>query len=234
MKQQHGSDYDFLVRPSTCAPDDFWGQVRRTVNGKPVGQDQIDRIVRMVREALAFKPQDVLLDMCCGNGALSQYFFPHCASFLGVDYSPPLIAIAQKNFEKAPDFLFTQEDLTAFLQNETSPARFTKALWYGSMAYFSASTVGQILSLLSTRFSNVAIVYIGSILDRALASKFYPKDVDYQSELGDHTTSIGLWWSKEELISLAETADWSVEVAKEPASAHSAHYRFDLILRRPG
>ena len=36
----------------SCAPDDFWSQVKRTVAGKPVDDAQIDMIVEGVRNGL--------------------------------------------------------------------------------------------------------------------------------------------------------------------------------------
>ena len=35
----------YKEHPKTCDPEDFWGQVKRTVNGKPIPQAQIDMIV---------------------------------------------------------------------------------------------------------------------------------------------------------------------------------------------
>jgi len=32
--------FDYKEYPKTLDPDDVWGQVRRTVNGKPVSEDQ--------------------------------------------------------------------------------------------------------------------------------------------------------------------------------------------------
>mgnify|MGYP003351999754 CR=1 FL=1 len=47
----------------SCAPDDFWGQVKRTVGGQPVTPCQIDMIVGSVRKGLTLLPQDTLLDL---------------------------------------------------------------------------------------------------------------------------------------------------------------------------
>ena len=65
--------------PKLCAPDDYWGQVKRTINGVPVGQDQIDLILRAIVDGLDLQASDSLLDLCCGNGALSRLLFDRCA-----------------------------------------------------------------------------------------------------------------------------------------------------------
>jgi hypothetical protein len=46
--------------------------VRRTVGGKPVDEEQIGLIVGAIRQALACRPADVVLDLACGDGALSE------------------------------------------------------------------------------------------------------------------------------------------------------------------
>lgn len=66
---------DFKEHPKTVAQDDFWAQVKRTVNGQPVSQEQIDMIVARVKSGLILQRGDKLLDLACGNGALSRYFF---------------------------------------------------------------------------------------------------------------------------------------------------------------
>ena len=89
-------DYDENAR--TRAADDFWGQVKRTVHGVPVSDEQIKMIVDTIRSALDLKPDDTLLDIACGNGALSHLLFDSCSGCLGVDLSEHLISVAKANF----------------------------------------------------------------------------------------------------------------------------------------
>ena len=91
-------NYDTHAR--TCAPDDFLGQTRRTVQGVPLPAEQINMIVEAVNFGLGLKSDDVLLELACGNGALSQFLFNSCKEYIGIDVSEYLISIAKKNFEK--------------------------------------------------------------------------------------------------------------------------------------
>jgi ubiquinone/menaquinone biosynthesis C-methylase UbiE len=97
--------------PKTCDPNDFWGQVKRTVNGKPVSQDQIEMIVQVACNTLNLSKNDRLLDLCCGNGALTRYLFDACSGGLGVDFSEYLIGVARKHFIKSSyeDYLLEEE-----------------------------------------------------------------------------------------------------------------------------
>ena len=90
----------YKEHPKTCDADDFWGQVKRTVNGEPVSQEQIDMIIDAVVLGLELSEKDTLLDLCCGNGALSTLFFDRCQGGIGIDFSEYLVGIANDNFAK--------------------------------------------------------------------------------------------------------------------------------------
>ena len=96
MKKLNPSEYDYTVRAEKCDRNDLWGQVRRTINGVAVPQEQIDMIVNAVKNSLNFQPDDFLLDIGCGNGALTRYFFSECAGATGIDRSEYLIEIAKE------------------------------------------------------------------------------------------------------------------------------------------
>src|SRR5579875_3735648 len=67
------SDYD--AYPRTLPRDDIWGQVRRTINGRRISEAEVQEIVAALRAALALACGDTLLDLACGNGALTARLF---------------------------------------------------------------------------------------------------------------------------------------------------------------
>jgi len=218
----------------TLPRDDFWGQVKRTVNGKPVSQEQIDMIVRAVRSGLGFVPDDILLDLGCGNGALSPYFFPDVQQFLGIDLCSYLIDVAKEYFEKCPDFLFMESDLVSYLAKEGQPNRFTKCLCYGAFSYLPYDDARTVLKCLLEHFRNVKTVFIGNLPDRSRVGSFYLEKDDFSELLDDNDSPIGIWRSKEEFTSLAVETGWGIEFRTMPDSYYAAHYRYDVILRRHG
>jgi cyclopropane fatty-acyl-phospholipid synthase-like methyltransferase len=226
-------DPDWLHKeyPKTCAPNDFWGQVKRTVKGKPVAQDQIDMIVKAIRAGLQFEESDILLDLGCGNGALSQHFFPSCSRMLGVDFSSYLIAVAKTNFEQPPTYVFLEEDIAAYVSNEQYPLRFTKALCYGAFSYLSHKNARTLLQILSDRFNNIKAFFIGNLPDKEKVGDFYPPDTDYCALVDDNTSPIGIWRSKEDMYQLARETNWVAEFMTMPTSFYAAYYRYDVILR---
>ncbi len=223
-------DYDQHAR--TCSPGDFWGQVKRTVRGKAIPDEHIEMIVDAIRTQLAPQQDDVLLDLACGNGALSQRLFETCAQFVGVDLSTYLIEVANEHFAQPPRVTFAACSAVDYLREETTPQRFTKVLCYGSFAYFSAEDARDSLQLLQDRFVNVDTIFIGNLPDRDRAEAFYAPRVPEAGELDDHCAQIGIWRSRATFAALARAAGWEATFSTMPSSFFSVHYRYDVTLRR--
>lgn len=213
-----------------CDETDFWGQVRRTVNGKPVPQEQIDLIVEQMTDALDLRADDVLLDICCGNGALSTRFFEKCAGGLGVDYSETLIEVARKYFAAQPSVTYRVGDAKAYLSSESETARFTKAIIYGSISYFPRSEAEALLTVMRQRFANVSRLVVGNVADMNRLHDFFGDR--YEDGIEERPDSaIGVWWSRRDFAAMAKRAGWSTEIMQMPENFYASRYRFDAVLR---
>ena len=225
---------DYKEHPKSCAPDDFWGQVKRTIGGKPVDQAQIDMIVSACLGGLDLQADDVLLDLCCGNGALSRLIFEHCSGGLGVDFSQVLINVAKTNFERPGREHYLLGDVVEFVSTYPDPQRFTKAVCYGSLQYLPRGAVGSMLRTLRTRCPRLQRLFIGNVPDRARAASFFGDRPYDKAILDDPTAAIGIWWSKEEFHAVALELGWNVEFCRMPRKYYNAYYRFDAILLPKG
>jgi cyclopropane fatty-acyl-phospholipid synthase-like methyltransferase len=222
---------DYKEYPKLLPPDDLWGQVRRTVYGKPVSDEQIQLIVDSIRAGLALSGDDRLLELGCGNGALSHFLFDGCVEFLGVDFSDYLVSVAQRKFQR-PGFTFIADDAIAYLRAEGEPARFNKVLCYAMLSYLADEQAEVVLSELSTRFSGVTTLFLGNLPDRELAHRFFPEGKDFSAELDDPASQIGQWRSPAQLEALASRAGWSVRIERMPDAFYQSHYRYNAVLER--
>jgi cyclopropane fatty-acyl-phospholipid synthase-like methyltransferase len=222
--------YDYIEYPKSLPEDDYWGQVRRTVNGKPVAETQIAMIVNAIQLGLELESSDKILDIACGNGALSSRLYDSCEYLHGIDFSPYLIHIAQTRFQIDKKSTFSLADAASYVQTETNLSRFNKSLCYGSFSYFSQNDAYLTLFHLKKRFKNIERVFIGNLPDRNKAHLFYPSEKDYSQELKDHQSQIGIWRSEEEFNELAESAGWRFMSRKMPTDFYGSHYRYDAIL----
>lgn len=223
---------DYREYPKILSREELWRQVRRTVRGKPVSEEQIAMIVAAIRVQLRLSDDDILLDLACGNGALGSYLIDDCALIHGVDRSEYLIEVADSQFAVPNRTMFLVDDAAHYIEHEPDPTRFTKVLCYGSFSYFSEQDAVKILTGLARRFVNVKQVLIGNLPDAARADRFYPAGKDYHSELLDYTAAIGIWRSERELRDLASITGWKVEIGIMPRDFYAAHYRFDAVLTR--
>ncbi|GAA4976097.1 class I SAM-dependent methyltransferase [Algibacter aquimarinus] len=224
-------DYIHKEFPKSCDSDDFFGQVKRTVNGKPVSQEQISMIIDSISNGLKLNKKDVLFDLGCGNGALSVLIFNKISKYHGIDFSEFLIEVAKKNFEKT-NFYFQCAEANEYLENEVVNKEYTKGLCYGVFSYFDKKSAKKILKNIHNKYVNIEKFYIGNIPDKDRASNFFYDDIDYAKLLDDNQSSLGIWWSKEDFKSLANDTGWDVKFFNMPDQFYSAHYRFDVVLTK--
>jgi cyclopropane fatty-acyl-phospholipid synthase-like methyltransferase len=211
---------------------DFWGQIRRTVNGKPVDETQIAMIIDRIIEKLTLRKSDVLLDLACGNGALSNRFFNRINAYQGVDFSERLIEVANKYFASPPDYTFLCSGASEYVDSGTKKERFTKALCYGSFSYFHPEHAENVLRKLQKDFKNITHIFIGNLPDKKLAEEFYGKNKVNPQELPDNESPIGTWRSRDEFIEMAKRHGWKAEISVMPDRYYASYYRYDALLTR--
>jgi 2-polyprenyl-3-methyl-5-hydroxy-6-metoxy-1,4-benzoquinol methylase len=90
---------DYTYRAKQFKRDDFWKQVRRTVNGEDAADGQIALIVDQIMTNLQPSPKAKLVDVGCGNGVLTNLVGGHYKNVLGIDPSNYLIEIAKEFFK---------------------------------------------------------------------------------------------------------------------------------------
>lgn len=218
--------------PSTCDPTDYWGQVRRTVNGKPIPQRQIDLIVEKMARDLDLQAADQLLDLCCGNGALTTYWFAMCRGGLGVDFSEFLVDVARSAFSRGSHERYLLGSVVDFVKRPTEEYRFTKAICYGSVQYLLVDEVTQLLAGLREHHPGLQRLVLGNLPDRERVSAFQRPGV--QVDLDDPESAVGRWWARAELNAVARNTGWRMVVSTMPEEFYASHYRFDALLTPEG
>ena len=229
-KELPSSLYDYMERPKTLAPDAYWDQVRRTTKGQAFSEDQIKLLRDAMEQTLGLTLKDSLLDLCCGNGALVGPLFSRLGGYLGVDMSPVLIAVGQRDFQRSGSHEFIVSGVNDFLAAEKFPEKYTLVSWCCAFQYLSIDDATDAIHLLYKRFINVEKIFISEIPDAAKATSFFYNQDEYQLE--DHTSAMGRWYFTEELAAICERLGWKAEIQKLPESFHQAYYRFSLALTR--
>jgi len=232
MAEDQFPKWDYKEYPKTLPADDLWGQVRRTVYGKPVSEDQIKMMVDAIIAGLELHSADMLLDIGCGNAALTARLFPHCDQCVGVDFSEYLISVANARFSSSRH-LFIYQDALEYLARESVPLRFSKVLCFAVFSYLSDVTAQRSLALLKERFLNVRSVFVGNVPDPERAGTFFKDSDSDDVELHNPESQIGAWRSRDQLAAMAAQTGWHVRFQHMPPAFYQAHYRYNAIFERP-
>jgi SAM-dependent methyltransferase len=215
-----------------CAPDSFYAQVKHTVAGTPVSPEQIAMIVQSVRSGLSLEAADRILDLCCGNGALTTEFFAACGGGLGVDFCETLITIANRHFVRRPQEAFRLQDVVDYARNADDTAGFTKAVCHGGFQYLPPADAQELLELLRQRFVEVKRVFLGNLPDKRRIDAFF-RDRDRVAGVeNDSASPLGIWRTEDEIHSLSAKTGWTATIVPMNARYYAAHYRYDVLLKR--
>jgi cyclopropane fatty-acyl-phospholipid synthase-like methyltransferase len=223
----NASEFDYTERPKQFGREEFWQQVRRTLNGKPIEEAQIQLIVDQIVGALELCPGDSVLDIGCGNGALSVRLEPHVGRLVGVDYSDYLIGVAREYFQ-SERVSFEIGRIEEMIGGQHYDG-FDKALLYGVSSYLGDDLLE---SLVAWYFrTGGGTMFIGNVRDRTCAEEFYRR-VPTPAELDDTTSSIGKWRQREWFESLAARYSLNIRFLKMPDAFYVSKYYYDVLFAK--
>ncbi|GEM_PF-632595 len=230
------NDPDFIHKefPKKFVRDDFWAQIKRTVNGQPVCEHEINLIVDQIKRHMRFSPASHLLDIGCGNGALAARLFPHIAKYTGVDFSAYLLGIAREYFKPDANIDYIEGDAKSFVASYAPTETIDRVLVYGCMSYFNREDFAMFLDNVGRRFPEVSTIFVGNVPDINSAATFFASRNINHYELDNPQTPIGVWWEPEALVRLGDRLGFSAQCLKMPEDFYGYRYRFDVVFRRSG
>ena len=218
-------EYDYNEKAKTYKENDYWRQVRRTINGSPVSEDQIKLIVYQISKLLNLNSEDNLLDLGCGNGALTNYFKEKVNISYGIDSSEYLINVAKSNFQSSKNF-YEKIGIEEFIDNKNFDA-FNKVIIYGVSSFLEDNLIEKIFQFMASK-SNKKIM-IGNVRDINAVDYFY-KTRPKIEELNSCKTSMGKWRNIDWFKKTASKYNLTIKTYKMPKNFYASDYYFDLII----
>jgi|LauGreDrversion4_1035100.scaffolds.fasta_scaffold44645_2 2-polyprenyl-3-methyl-5-hydroxy-6-metoxy-1,4-benzoquinol methylase len=204
-------------------------QVARVLKGEPMKEDLLAKIAAKVSVQLELKKEDKLLDICCGNGALTKLLLPYCDEIVAVDFSEKLIDNAKQFGSNRIQFIC--ENATEFSLNQS----FDKVLLYFSFQYFESYEEGkQVITNLIKHARSGAIILIGDITDKRHFFNYYnsPKKLfHWIKQRLINKNDMGKFWHPNELLKICDELNVEGTVIKQELWQPYAHYRFDFIIK---
>lgn len=212
-------------------PDDLCKQVGKTVNGQSLDIELLQVMADNVAKLLKLGADDAVLDLCCGNGLITQRVAPYVRSVLGVDYSDALIAVANAG-NTANNIRYMVGDATQLESQRLYDMG--KCYMHEALAHFTPETLRVVLA--SLRSCGVTHVLFVGITDHERIWEYYDTDAKrayyWQCEQAQRP-HMGRWWYKAELQELASEQGYRAQFFNEPPQLPTAYYRFNCLLNLP-
>ncbi|KQW64160.1 hypothetical protein ASC92_01535 [Variovorax sp. Root411] len=201
------------------------------MNGQALPDDQVELIARSAAEALKLTSQDLFIDLCCGNGVITERIAPLVDKAWGVDLSEGLIEVAQKN-SSASNIEYAHGDVLNLDEKYFSGTR--KILMNESLQHFSKSDLGLLLEKM-TRLESGSLIYFGGIPDREKLEIYYDtpeKLAFYESREREGRPHMGKWWLRPEISTTANDRGFKATIVPQKPSMVTSYYRFDVLLEK--
>lgn len=206
-------------------------QVGKTLNGKPLPDDQVELIAWSAAKALKLTGQDLLIDLCCGNGIITERIAPLVGRAWAVDFSKGLIDVAKKN-SMAANIKYAHADvLNLGAEYFTGPR---KILMNESLQHFSENDLRELLQMIS-RVDEGSLIYFGGIPDREKLEIYYDtpeKMAFYELREREGRPHSGKWWLQAEISKIANSIGFKTTIVPQQPSMVTSYYRFDVLLEK--
>lgn len=222
------------------ATGDPFQQVGRKGGQRAHEEKLLEEFAAYVAQQLQLTSSDILLDMCCGNGMLTQYLARHCKAVLGVDFSQTHIDYANAH-KTAPNAWFMCGNAldAATLNTSAFPqfsGGFTKASLCFSFQYFETVEQGKmVVENIFTKLGAEGKLLLADVPDRERWFVYYNsirKILRLMKQMLQQRNDMGKFWSEEELGFIARLLSLKGQKLQQPSYFPYAHYRMDYLLGR--
>ena len=217
------SEYDY-----SSSSTDEQSQVFRTRGRVPIEKEAWEHTVKLVANHMQFKPNDTLLDICCGNGLFTQAFSGLVESITAVDISDRLIdSLKSKRIANVDAFT---EDVRNISFSESS---FSKVLWYAGVQYLPETDIVNFLMQLRSWIKPNGTLLIGDIPDRQKLWGYFNTDDRvnaYFDGIGSQKPIIGTWLDADWIEKLCLHAGFKkVEIIQQDPKLIYSDFRYDVL-----
>lgn len=206
-------------------------QVGKTVNGKEIPENQIEAIIENISDVLQLNLNDIIIDLCCGNGLLTRRLAPIVNKVVGVDFTHSLIKTAKKyNRHYNIDYLYS--DVLCLDTKYLSGSR--KIVMYEALQHFSSDQMVKLLEKLCMLDSG-SFIFLGSIPDKEKLQFYYDTEEKYLFYIERENAGMphmGKWWYKYEIEEIASLCGFKALLLPQPLKLYTAYYRFDCLLEK--
>lgn len=213
--------------------DNFLWQVGKTVAGKVVSNEQVELIIAGITKGLELEKNDVVLDVGCANGMLTQKISSYVSSITGIELTPELYNVANE-FNAANNISYINDNVLDF-DFSGYKNRFSKVYLYEVIQHLDYQQVDILLGKLFEITESRTKIFIGGVLDAEKKWSFFDTEerrcLYFNSRLTGNDP-LGHWYHKEFFSWLADKHGFDAVNVSQESELYTSHYRFDCVLHR--
>lgn len=230
MIQEPNYWVDFWKNYGEKATDkDEQTQVLRTFNKQPISKKIWDFTLKDIQKQIGPCSEDLLLDLCCGNGLISRYFSPMVKNIVAVDISEDLLRSV--NRFKYPNIELIAADIRNLNFDKCS---FNKIIIYAGIQYLTLAETTNLFEKVYCWLKPGGIFFLGDIPNYNKRWIFYDnfeRQRIYFENLKKGKEIVGTWFEPEFFEKLGSFVNFrdSMYLAQHSDLIYSS-YRYDYKL----
>lgn len=204
-------------------------QVDMTYNGKEVDDAQIDLRVKAINQNLLLAKDDVLLDICCGNGLVTDKLAGTVNRIYGVDFSEGLITVANGKNQHA-SVSYEVGDITKI--NLSKYSSINKVNVYSGLQCISLDELRMFLEQIAA-YKKPLLVYCANVPDKEKLWNYYDNDEKkafYLQREAQGKPHMGTWFNKGDITRMTESLGLDCRFLDIDKGLNTNYYRFDVLL----
>jgi len=224
-------------RPGSVGEGEYLRQVEMTIDSKPYPEAELRRVKTRIVEKMELGQNDTLLDICCGNGVITAELAKHCREVVGVDFSEPLLNIANRAHRPINVTYIHKNARDINSIRSKYRKQFTKVLLNAGLQYFRQREFPSLLQAILNLSTDDVVILISRIPDRNRKGNFYNTykkklmHIYYKIRRRD---SLGTWWDEEFISKICNHMGMKCDFyfLSDSIDLPSQHYRFDIKISR--
>jgi SAM-dependent methyltransferase len=205
-------------------------QVGKTVNRQPIAHEEFNAMVNDIAQNLNLQKEDELMELCCGNGLLTEPLSQCVKKIYAFDFTERLVKVAQEcnvyeNIEYAVGD--AKGDLRSIFNRDITQSKF---LMNDSLGYF---TIQELIGIINQVRKDSFLFYLTGVPSDALKWNFYNTEERRKSYLKEEINGncifdgIGKWWKSDELLEVASLLKLNVSIIRQPIEMSS--FRMNVL-----
>lgn len=223
------SDVQDYYSSRVAMSDDLLYQVGKTVCGNPISDESVNIIVETIKTRLDLSKEDVVMDIGCGNGLLTNKISDFVKHVIGVEKNKDLFEVAIKN-NSNNNISYVMSDIFNIKRLKLAS---NKINMYEVLQHIPYSSFRSFLFFMKELLPYNGVFFIGGVLDEERKWEFYDtreRRCELIRGLMENGEALGFWYHKDYIRCVAEDVGIKVDFYQQDEQLYTSHYRYDCLL----